>query len=206
MGLVVLGGLPLLLGLLLVLLRLIGGIQRGLILALRLLQRGVGLIQLGGGVVTRLLLRLRGLRVGVGHALLGVAHLGLGRLLRLPGLIEARLRVRYGLLGVGHIGGVGGVRRLLQRLARLLVRRHGRLIGHGRRRHARRRGDAGGRRHHDPLDVLVHIPLTPFDWSSMLRGGPPALAVRHPSRAHSPPFRGMCRGDDRIADARRALT
>ena len=206
LGLVVLGGLLVLLGLLLVLLGLLGGVHRGLVLLLRLLQRGVGLIQPGGGVVTRLLLRLRGLRVGVGHALLGIVYFVFGRRLRLPGLIQTVLRVRHGLLGVGHVGGVRGLLRLLQRLARLLVRRHGRLIGHGRRRHARRGGDAGGCRHHDPLDVLVHIPPTPFDWSSMLQGGPPALSVRHPSRAHSPPFREMRRGDDRIADVRRALT
>ena len=206
LGLVVLGGLLLLLGLLLVPLGLLGGVHRGLVPLLRLLQRGVGLVQLDGRVVTRLLLRLRGLPVGVVHTLLGIVYFGFGRRLRLLGLIQTVLRVRHGLLGVGHVGGVRGLLRLLQRLARLLVRRHGRLIGHGRRRHARRGGDAGGCRHHDLLDVLVHIPLTPFDWSSMLQGGPPALSVRHPSRAHSPPFREMRRGDDRIADVRRALT
>ncbi len=166
LGLVVLGGLPLLLGLLLVPLRLIGGIQRGLILALRLLQRGVGLIQLGGGVVTRLLLRLRSLRVGVGHALLGIVYFGFGRRLRLLGLIQTVLRVRHGLLGVGHVGGVRGLLRLLQRLARLLVRRHGRLIGHGRRRHARRGGDAGGDDRSDLLRfghfILPSTPQTPL--------------------------------------------
>ena len=61
--LVVLGGLLRLLGLLLVLLGLLGGVHRGLVLALRLLQRGVGLIQLGGGVVACLLLGLGGLLV-----------------------------------------------------------------------------------------------------------------------------------------------
>ena len=181
--LVVLGGLLRLLGLLLVLLGLLGGVHRGLVLALRLLQRGVGLIQLGGGVVTRLLLRLRGLLVGVRHALLGVRHLGLGLILRLPGLVEARLRVRYGLLGVGHVGGRRGRLRLLQCLVGLLVRRHGRLVGERRRRHACSCRDAGGRRHHDLLDVLVHILPTPFDrLQNPARTQPPLAAPRtHPS-------------------------